>query len=152
MKMEKVDLAELIQHCYEIFSQRALENDVSLNVEMEAKPIIIGDIDRLEQAISNLIDNAIKHTPAHGTVTISTKAENKALIAIAVVDTGRGIPQQQLSHVFERFYKGVDDKMGTGLGLAITQEIVQAHEGEVNVESSVGVGTSFIIRLPLRND
>jgi signal transduction histidine kinase len=114
---------------------------------------LIGDGDRLAQVFTNVVDNALKFTPAGGQVTLSA-ANAGAELEISITDTGEGIPQEALPHLFDRFYQ-VDrsraggKKHGAGLGLAIVQEILQAHGGRISVRSEVGHGTTFVIHLPL---
>ncbi len=110
-----------------------------------------GDSGILEQAFSNLITNAIKYTPRGGTVTIATTEEDGSL-KVTVSDTGIGIPEDEIPHIFERFYRVDRERSrkmgGTGLGLAITQWIVNAHNGRIIVKSRVGSGSDFIVIFP----
>ena len=151
MSREPVDVAGLLQHCHELFAMQAEEKGVMLRMELEAEPQIVGDIDRLEQVFSNLLDNAIKHTPEGGTVSISARQASADWVEITVADTGPGIPPEELPHVFERFYqaKGLAGKPGTGLGLAIAREIVRAHRGDIEARSAPDGGSQFIVRLPI---
>jgi signal transduction histidine kinase len=125
-------------------------------------PPLTGDNDRLAQVFTNLVDNALKHISQGGRVTISAaeiagqpaRKGEKAVprIEVSVADTGSGIPPEDLSRIFERFYQ-VDKSRrrkgkGAGLGLAIAKEIVQAHGGQIKAESVVGVGTKFTVTLP----
>ena len=148
MSSEPVDIAELIRHCQEIFSVRTGEKGLRLRVETGELPTVLGDIDRLEQAICNLLDNAIKHTPAGGEIAINACSMDTSRVEITISDTGQGIPPEQLPRVFERFYQGVDDNSGVGLGLAIAREIVLAHGGDISAASAVGQGTTITISLP----
>jgi two-component system sensor histidine kinase ResE len=111
---------------------------------------LIGDADRLAQVFTNLLDNALKHTSAGGSVTLSASVVAEGVM-ITVKDSGPGIPAEDISRIFERFYQ-VDKSRahaeGLGLGLAITKEIVEAHGGSVSVESQVGHGAKFRVRLP----
>lgn len=114
-------------------------------------PPILGDEERLGQVFTNLLDNAIKYTPDHGTITI-TAGVVQDMVEVRVEDTGIGIPPQALSRIFERFYR-VDKARsrelgGTGLGLAIVKHLVEGHGGAVSVESLPGHGTRFRVRLP----
>lgn len=151
MVKEPIDVKELLQQCQEIFVMRAEEKDIQLKTDIEPLPPVIGDIDRLEQVFSNLLDNALKHTPAGGKVSIIARQSSPNFIEVTVADTGPGIPPEQLSHVFERFYQADASaaKAGTGLGLAIAREIVRAHGGDIKVNSVLGEGTEFLVRLPV---
>ncbi len=129
------------------------EKNIRLIVEESSEPVVVmGDEVRLIQVMMNLLDNAIKYTNAGGSVSLRVeKQANEA--SLIVSDTGIGIAPEHLEHIFERFYR-VDPARsraagGTGLGLAIVEWIVQAHEGAIQVESEVGVGTTFTVRLPL---
>ncbi len=148
MAREAVDIKELLEHCQEIFSMRAEEKVLVLRTEFEPLMSVVGDIDRLEQVFSNLLDNAIKHSPAGGEINIIGRQTTADSVGITVADSGPGIPPEQLAHVFERFYQAGEVRTGVGLGLAITKEIVLAHGGKIEVNSTLGKGTEFIIRLP----
>jgi two-component system sensor histidine kinase ResE len=122
----------------------------------------VGDGDRLSQVFSNLVDNALKHSLAGGTVTLramltgaSTSPGAGPGIQVDVADTGTGIPSEALPHIFERFYQADPsrpggEKHGTGLGLAIVKEIVGAHSGKISVRSEPGAGSLFSVTLPLK--
>ena len=150
MLSEPVDMKELLQHCQEIFSIQAGEKSIQLRPNLEPVSPVIGDIDRLEQVFNNLLDNALKHTPAGGKVSIATCQSSTDFVEITIADTGPGIPPEQLPHVFERFYQVKEMKSGTGLGLAIAKEIVRAHGGDITVNSVLDEGTEFLVRLPGR--
>ena len=133
---------------------------LSLNVPRNVPEIKV-DSTRIEQVIANLLTNAIRHTPAKGSVTVSIKTEasddaphlNRPGVIISVADTGGGIAAENLPHVFERFYRASDSRSrsegGPGLGLSIVKQMVQAHGGEVWVESESSKGSIFYIALPL---
>lgn len=113
---------------------------------------VLGDRDRLRQLFLNLLDNAIKYTPAGGTVRLSLSKTSER-VEVVVSDTGVGIPEQDLPHIFDRFYR-VDKARtrmmgGSGLGLSIVKSIVEAHGGDIHVTSEVGKGTTFYVSLPL---
>jgi signal transduction histidine kinase len=115
--------------------------------------LVRGDEDQLRRLLFNLVDNAIKFTPARGTVRVET-TNGEAEARIIVADSGIGIPPEHLPHVFQRFYR-VDpargpDMGGTGLGLAIARSIAEAHGGAIAIESDVGVGTRVILTLPFK--
>src|SRR5699024_7535188 len=111
------------------------------------------DPDRIEQVLTNLIDNAITHTRKSGFVHIKVNSQAK-LLTIDVEDNGSGIPEDDLSFIFERFYKAdksrqrVTKKKGTGLGLAIAKHLVTAHEGTISVKSKLNEGTTFSFKIP----
>ena len=147
-----VDVAPVVKASLESAEPNAAAAGVSLVVDVGNDPIIVrGDPQRLGQACDNLISNAIKFTPRGGVVTVSARATNSRVI-VTVADTGMGIPAAELDQLFERFFRASTATRaavpGVGLGLSITKAIVVAHEGELDVESEVGVGTSFIMRLP----
>ncbi|MGV3488955.1 MAG: ATP-binding protein [Tuberibacillus sp.] len=112
------------------------------------------DPDRIEQVLTNLIDNAIRHTETGGTVTVSVDDSDEK-VTVSVSDNGSGIAKEDLPFVFERFYKGdkarTRGKAGTGLGLAIAKNIVEAHQGEIMVQSMVGQGTTFSFYIPRKS-
>ncbi len=162
MAQEAVDMSQLLRRCVEKLTPQARQSGVELRLDLEALPPLSGDNDRLAQVFTNLIDNALKHTPQGGRVTVAAKmvtppparkGEKAApRVEVSVADTGSGIPPEDLPRIFERFYQ-VDksrrrDGKGTGLGLAIAKEIVQAHGGQIKAESVMGVGTKFTVALP----
>jgi len=119
-------------------------------------PIALVDPERIVQVLNNLVGNAIRYTSKGGKVVVSTrtkKAKGLTWATATVADTGMGIPEEELPHIFERFYRGetpqANQISGTGLGLAIAHEIVQLHEGWITVNSQVGEGTTFTVWLPL---
>lgn len=119
-------------------------------------PPIRGNRGQLAKAIGNLIDNAIKYT-SNGQVTISTKADSSARsVALAVEDSGHGIPEVEIPHLFDRFYRGQAVAQstipGTGLGLSIVKEVVDLHQGQIEVTSQLGKGSTFIVRFPSEMD
>jgi signal transduction histidine kinase len=152
-KREPVELARLIQSILDRMEIRAAESRVELSNQLPALPVIIGDGDRLAQVFTNLIDNAIAHSPAGGNVTLSADLES-SWVSIHVDDQGSGIPPDELSRIFQRFYqleksRTAGKKRGSGLGLAISREIVQQHGGRVVAQSSVGRGSRFTVQLPI---
>ena len=154
IKKEPVDLLEVIQQCQEVFSIRAEEKQIFLVTDLEPLSAVSGDFDRLEQVFGNLLDNAIKHTPRGGTVTLRGRNITAETVQVSVTDSGPGIPPEQLQHVFQRFYRGYGpgERGGTGLGLAISHQIVLAHGGDIRVSSPAGQGAEFTVRLPAVNE
>src|SRR4030042_2194348 len=102
MVKEPVDLKDLLQQCHEIFLMRAKEKNIQLRTEIELLPPVVGDIDRLEQVFNNLLDNALKHTPVEGKVSVVARQAHPNFIEIAVTDTGPGLPAAHVVHGFER--------------------------------------------------
>ena len=148
MARELVDVKELLLHCQEIFALRAEEKGILLKTEIEPLMPMVGDVDRLEQVVSNLLDNALKNTPAKGEVHIIGRNSANSFVEIAVADNGPGIPPEQLPYVFERFYQAGGLRIGVGLGLAIAKEIVLAHGGKIEVSSNPGEETKFMVTIP----
>ena len=152
MRREPLDLARVTRECVEMVRPLAAESGLELRCEL-ATVMCPGDAERLSQVATNLLSNAIRFNRPGGEVRISTRAEN-GLAVLTVADTGQGIPAQDLSHIFERFYR-VDESRsgvqgGTGLGLAISKAIVDAHSGALEVSSQPGAGSTFSVKLPLR--
>ncbi len=120
-------------------------------------PVYRGDRDRIQQVLINLVDNAIKFTPASGSVTLDLSFNaDKQAIQIKVIDTGIGIPEIDRPRIFDRFYR-VDKSRsrvtgGVGLGLSIVKDIIVAHGGTIEVQSEINVGTTFLITLPLDHE
>lgn len=152
---ELVQLNSMVERMTYKFSQVAKENGLNLSfaTTLDDWAATELDEDRIEQVMTNLIDNAIRHTPAGGEVSVHVEQE-QGYAKIAVSDTGVGIPEDDLEYVFERFYKADKartlGKGGTGLGLAIASNIINAHGGQIYAKSKVGEGTSFIFLLPLK--
>lgn len=148
-----VDVQGLLSGVAEGAQAIARDKGISLEVQPAPEPLVIdGDADRLRQVLGNLLDNALRYTPAGGTVTLGAhKAGSK--VRISVADTGSGIPDGDLPHVFDRFYRGdaARDRAsgGSGLGLAIARALVEAHGGTISIESAAGQGTAFLVNLPL---
>jgi signal transduction histidine kinase len=114
--------------------------------------VVSGDAHHLVRLFTNLLENAVRHTPPGGHIRLSAAAREEDTVTVTVEDTGEGIPPEHLPRVLERFYR-VDDSRtrasgGTGLGLAICQSIVQAHGGSLTIQSEVGQGTRVVVTLP----
>ena len=158
MTFKPVEAGQLVQGVLEIFWDRAAKKNVALSYSSSpGLPLILGDYDRLQQLFINLVDNAVKHTPSGGSVTITAthahfSAQADAWVELAVSDTGVGIADKDLPRLTERFYR-VDKARsrelgGTGLGLAIVKHIVLAHGGELKIESAINHGTTVRVFLP----
>ena len=147
---EKVDLPSIAGDVMKLIERLSQDKDIELKMDIPAGIAINGDPFLLEQLLINLLDNAVKYTE-HGEVTLRARQAGER-VAIQVMDTGMGIPKENLSRIFERFYR-VDKARsrqlgGTGLGLSIVKHIVQLHDGEIEIESHPGRGTVFTIHLP----
>jgi signal transduction histidine kinase len=134
---------------FQVSAQRA---GLTLKSEILASPAwVTGDIEHLSRVLDNLVNNALKFTPTGGSVTVRLTRDEGNLV-LEVTDTGIGIPKDRLDYVFDRFYQ-VDGSMtrkygGAGLGLALVKEVVEAHGGNVSVQSEYGKGSSFRVTLP----
>ncbi|MFQ5381225.1 MAG: sensor histidine kinase, partial [Dehalococcoidia bacterium] len=155
MNREPLLLQELFDHVHDVFQLRAENSGVRLGFEEQTTAPVFGDFDRLEQVLSNLLDNALRHTPQGGTVSVVARQTSEATVQVRVSDSGDGIAPQHLPHLFERFYRadqGSGEHRGHGLGLAICREIVRAHGGEIRAESALGRGTTFVFTLRSRGE
>ena len=148
----QVNALELIQHSIAVLTPIIDELKQTVQINVSNQLIVPCDERRLLHAIRNIIDNAVKFTPVGGTIVISAK-EDQSKVIITVSDTGIGIPQDEVSRIFERFYRvdrGRSRKFGgTGLGLPLAKAIVESHNGTIAVESVLGKGCKFTIELPL---
>ncbi len=150
LRAAPVDLYMLVEDVCASLAAKAAAQNVTLKNNVEPEVMVYADERRLEQMLTNLIDNGIKFSREHGTVAINYESGTRD--KILVQDNGDGIPSQHLERLFERFYR-VDrarsrDMGGTGLGLAIVKHLALLHRGEVTVTSELGKGTTFIIHLP----
>ena len=152
LQMAEIDLEEVARPIVQSFVPQASGKSVNIELRSVRPAIVEADEQRLSQVFVNLIDNALRFTPAGGSVTVTLDVEDGHAL-VCVTDTGMGIPYKDLPFVFERFYvadrsrtRGVS---GAGLGLSIVKQIVEAHHGSVSVESTLGSGTTFIVRIPM---
>lgn len=160
LRCEPVDLNKLCRQMVDYISPLAQQRNQSLvyqppapTFDGDAQIIVSADLQRIKQMLLNLLDNAIKYTEPNGSVKLGLKAENNCAV-IAVTDTGRGIPSEDLPHIFERFFRRsakTSDRSaaGFGLGLSIVKWIVDSHGGQIEAESQQGKGTTFVVKLPL---
>lgn len=142
---EPVAPRQLVDAVVQSFTAQAADEDIRLEARADPLPEIEVDRLRIGEVLSNLLANAIRHTPAGGEVVVSATAVAEG-IEFSVIDTGTGITPEQLPHVFDRFSRAPDSP-GAGLGLAIAKTLVEAHEGRIRAESGAG-GTMFVITLP----
>jgi len=144
-------LADLMYECKDIMATKAVEDNIHLRVESpESLPLVDADRDKIKQVFLNLLSNAIKYNRPNGSVLIRAEVlDNEVMVVIQ--DTGIGIPDEALPHLFQKFYRVREHETrasGTGLGLSICKQIVQGHGGRIEVKSKMGVGTVFMIYLP----
>lgn len=150
-QLERCSIAELVQDVVQRFQLQAAEKGVHVTAHFPLDlPEPELDIRLLERALQNLIENAIRFTPAGGAVTVSVSRAPSGALRVEVADTGVGIPEEELAFVFQRFYRAraTGEADGTGLGLAIAKRIVELHGGELTVASRPGKGTRFAFELP----
>lgn len=150
------DINHTIKQTVQTFEGVCKEKHISFNLILTGEHLFVsGDISKIQQVLYNLIDNALKFSQNDSAITIETTEKNEKIF-ISVKDSGIGIPKDSIKKIWERFYKTDlsrgKDKKGTGLGLSIVKEIIQAHEENINVISTEGVGTEFIFTLPLAKE
>jgi hypothetical protein len=159
INLKAVNLRPLLEALVQKFSDQLLEDGPQLRLECpEQLPLVFADIDRVEQVLVNLLGNALTYTKA-GSITVQAWQESERAstrvprLWIAVTDTGIGIAPQDLPHVFERFWRAEKSRNqhtgGTGIGLAISKRLIELQGGEIEVESQLGVGSTFRFYLPL---
>jgi two-component system sensor histidine kinase BaeS len=147
LNRERVEVAVLVNATVATFHDQARERGVELRAELQPDlPPLHADPSRLQSVLSNLVSNAVRHTPSGGHVTVSTARTDVSLV-LRVVDDGPGIAPDLLPHVFERFVKTVDSS-GSGLGLAIARDLAVAHGGEITASDAPGGGTVMTVTLP----
>ncbi|MFZ5880970.1 MAG: sensor histidine kinase [Chloroflexota bacterium] len=144
-------LADMLYECKDVMASKAEEEHVQVVVETpEGLPVLEADHDKIKQVLLNLLSNAIKYNRPSGSVILRAEAVGDE-ISITVQDTGMGIPEPAIPHLFEKFYRVREHEnkaSGTGLGLSICKQIVHGHGGRIEVKSKLGIGTMFTIHLP----
>lgn len=152
LQVAEIDLEEIARPIIQSFGPQAAAKDVNVELRSVRPAIVEADEQRLSQVFVNLIDNALRFTPSGGAVTVTLDVEDGYAL-VCVTDTGMGIPYKDLPYVFERFYVADRSRTrgasGAGLGLSIVKQIVEAHHGTVSVESTLGSGTTFSVRIPM---
>jgi signal transduction histidine kinase len=150
LNMEQIEIAELLQTAGRSARTLAAQKNITVEVRAQGGAAIKGDGMRLQELLLALIDNAVRYTPPGGRITI--EAQDGGAPAIRVSDTGPGIPQEQMSRIFERFSRGDEarsrDGGGTGLGLSVAQAIAHAHGGKITAQNSASGGAVFTLVLP----
>ena len=144
--------AELLERCATVYALRAAEHGLTIRTEVDpGLPLLDVDVERIQQVLANLVDNALKHTALGGSILLSAVALPEGGVELAVQDSGNGIPPEDLPFVFERFYRGKQSaariKDGSGLGLAISRALVELHNGQIAASSQPGMGTRIMVRL-----
>ena len=155
MNRRPVDFSQTLEDFVVPFRSVVEGKDITLQTDLpDHLPTVLVDEDRIKQVLHNLLSNALRYTPAGGTITV-TASHDDTCLSLAVKDTGDGIPPEHLANVFERFYRADFARSrqagGSGLGLAIARAIVEAHDGNITVSSSgqPHEGATFTIQLPL---
>ena len=147
----RFSVADLLYECHDVMITKAQETDIQIRIDVPGDmPLMEADRDKIKQVILNLTSNAIKYNRPNGSVIISGNFDESEL-SIIVQDTGVGIPEESIPHLFEKFYRVREHEgkaSGTGLGLSICKQIIQGHGGRIEVKSKMGVGTSFGVYLP----
>jgi len=148
LQKESTDLAILCAETAASFGAQAAAAGITLTTDSAPSlPNVDVDPARIRQVLENLVANALRFTERDGQIQITATVDNTKNVVIAVQDTGRGIPAEELPHIFERFYKARDSR-GTGLGLAIAKSLIQAHSGDIFAQSEIGKGTRIWFTLP----
>lgn len=147
-----VNLSQLLEQLVQLYQPQAQHQQIALESTIEPNLVLNGDISALTRALTNLLQNALRYTPAGGRVWINAKRLSYQ-VQVTVTDTGIGIAPEHLEKVFERFWRADQarhyDENSAGLGLSIVQAIVQSHQGSIEVKSQLGEGTCFTVKLPL---
>jgi len=153
IKMNPFDLRQVVEKIVDVYKGQAVKKDIKVITEIPKKlPLAFGDPDMIEQVLLNLFSNAVKYSPKHSKVGIEAKV-NKNEIVVSVIDNGYGIPKEALGHIFDKFYRvsdteGSEETEGSGLGLTLAKEIIERHDGTVNVNSRLGIGSIFSFTIP----
>ncbi len=151
---EPVHLEGLVHECIEVVRPQAAAENVKILTDFtESISPVQGDRNRLKQVLLNLLTNAIKYNSQEGTITIRLESQGE-YVRLDVIDTGTGISEESIGHIFERFYRCPEtagSTPGTGLGLVIAKRIVESHLGQITVSSEMGKGSTFSVLLPLKN-
>ena len=144
-------IADLIYECKDVMASKAIEDNIQIRVESpERLPLLEADRDKIKQVLLNLLSNAIKYNRPNGTVMLHAEETEKDIV-IYIQDTGLGIPDESLPHLFQKFFRVREHESrvaGTGLGLSICKQIIHGHGGRIEVKSKLGVGTVFMVYLP----
>jgi heavy metal sensor kinase len=148
---DRIDLSAVVRDVCELFEPSAEDSAITFHREIEEGIEFNGDIRMTQRMLSNLLDNAIKYTASGGKVDVNLSRAGTGEVIISVADTGTGISREDISHIFERFFRGDQSrtKPGIGLGLSLAGAIARAHGGDISVESEPGLGSTFTVTLPV---
>jgi signal transduction histidine kinase len=146
---EQIDIAGVVRNAYELFYPLAEDKNLNFTIAVPETCYLMGDIHKIQRMVANLLDNALKYTPSGGKVTVLMKRDNK-IVEITIQDTGIGISEEDLPHIFERFYQCDKSRSqsGVGLGLTLAKVIAISHGGDIEVTSCLGKGSTFTMKLP----
>ena len=152
LRLEPVALGDLVAQAIDLYEDLAEHNGIRLQSSVTGDVTVEVDRIRMRQALANLVDNALKYTPAGGEVVVAAAPATETAVVISVTDTGMGIPADEVPHIWSRLYRGDKSRAsrGLGLGLSLVKAIVEAHGGQASVTSTVGEGSRFEIHLPRR--
>jgi signal transduction histidine kinase len=147
----RFSIADLLYECRDVMLTKAMETNVQIRIDVPGDmPLMEADRDKIKQVLLNLMSNAIKYNRPNGSVIVTGNFTDTEL-SIVIQDTGVGIPEESIPHLFEKFYRVREHEgkaQGTGLGLSICKQIIQGHNGRIEVKSKMGVGTSFTLYIP----
>jgi signal transduction histidine kinase len=152
LNIDEFDLSALVEECVEIISPQATESEITITLHMPHDlPKLKADRNRIKQVLLNLLTNAIKYNSPHGKIIISAQTHDQ-MMDVSVADTGLGIPDEEISHIFEKFYRASNfekKSLGTGLGLSISKRIIESHGGSLTLKSRLNEGSTFTFSIPL---
>lgn len=146
----RFDLSKVVTELAEITQKLAEKKQIRVTAEIKNSVLIEGFRERLARALLNIMENAVKYSPANGRIHVALETEQGRAV-ISVRDSGQGIPTEELEHIFDRFYRGgkTDKVFGAGLGLAIAKSTIQVHKGTIKVVSKLNEGSTFFVFLPI---
>ena len=153
LRIENISIADAIENVLSMFETKAADKSLAIDKNISDRlPFIRADRDKFAQILVNILDNAIKFTPSGGKISISALQDENGFVVVKVIDTGIGIPKNEIPRLGERFYR-VDKARsrelgGTGLGLSIVKHLMKAHKGSIDIESQVGRGTTVSLTFP----
>ncbi len=149
LHQEQINIAGVVRNAYELFYPLAEDKNLNFTIAVPETCYLMGDVHKIQRMVANLMDNALKYTPPGGEISVLMKDDDKQ-VEITIKDTGIGISDKDLPHIFERFYQCDKSRSqsGVGLGLTLAKAIVVSHGGVIEVTSCLGKGSTFIMKLP----